>query len=190
MEKFRSFSFQAEYWHIFFVWQNQLKLELYFFEVCEDTILVFPCDCVTVLPSIERSKPLFLEREGNPLICWKVISMFHKMVTLHPFIQCHQSWRAVSQLEMSSFEPGAFRIWFFPSHVSGLGVIEIYMLALAWRWIWWAPAIAQNRGRIRDMECQKSRCHVFAFARFNGSTIRFQYSWVGAAKFTIWNVKG
>ena len=55
---------------IFFVWQNQLKLELYFFEVCEDTILVFPCDCVTVLPSIERSKPLFLEREGNPLICW------------------------------------------------------------------------------------------------------------------------
>ena len=156
--------------------KNQLILELYFFEVCKDTILVFPCDCVTVLPPIERSKPLFLEREGNPLICWKVICMFHKMVTFHPFIQCHQSWRAVSQLEMSSFEPGAFRIWFFPSHVSGLGVIEIYMLALAWRWIWWAPAIvsvliseywAQNRGQIHDMECQKSRCHFFVFARFN-----------------------
>ena len=55
-------------------------------------------------------------------------------------------------------------------------VIEIYMLALAWRWIWWAPAIvsvliseywAQNRGQIHDMECQKSRCHFFVFARFN-----------------------
>ena len=90
---------------------------------------------------------------------------------------CHvQSWRAVSQLEVSRFEPGAFRSWFFPSHVSGLGVIEIYMLALAWRWIWWAPAIvsvliseywAQNRGQIHDMECQKSRCHFFVFARFN-----------------------
>ena len=32
-----------------------LKREMYLFEVCEDTILVFPCDCVTVLPSIERS---------------------------------------------------------------------------------------------------------------------------------------
>ena len=86
------------------------------------------------------------------------------------------SWRAVSQLEVSRFEPGAFRSWFFPSHVSGLGVIEIYMLALAWRWIWWAPVIvsiliseywAQNRGQIHDMECQKSRCHFFVFARFN-----------------------
>ena len=75
-------------------------------------------------------------------------------------------------------------------------VIEIYMLALAWRWIWWAPAIvsvliseywAKNRGQIHDMECQKSRCHFFVFARFN---YIFQYSWVGAAKFTIWNVKG
>lgn len=36
---------------------------------------------------------------------------------------CHvQSWRAVSQLEVSRFEPGAFRSWFFPSHVSGLGL--------------------------------------------------------------------
>ena len=94
----------------------------------------------------------------------------------HPWSVGVWSWRAVSQLEVSRFEPGAFRSWFFPSHVSGLGVIEIYMLALAWRWIWWAPAIvsvliseywAKNRGQIHDMECQKSRCHFFVFARFN-----------------------
>ena len=40
------------------------------FGVCEETILLFPCDCVAVLPNfIEKSKPLLLEREGSPLIC-------------------------------------------------------------------------------------------------------------------------
>ena len=44
----------------------RLKLGIDFFDVCEDIILEFPCDCVAVLPSIERSKPLLFERQGIP----------------------------------------------------------------------------------------------------------------------------
>ena len=112
--------------------------------------------------------------------CWSHLPYFHMYIYIYihvcvfkyiwSFVTCSfpargvQVWaRGIQELVLPI---ACFRTW----------VIEIYMLALAWRWIWWAPAIvsvliseywAQNRGQIHDMECQKSRCHFFVFARFN-----------------------
>ena len=57
VEIFRSWS-QAEYLSFLLCGKTCLKLEIYWFGVRDDTILVFSCDCVAVLHPIERDGPL------------------------------------------------------------------------------------------------------------------------------------
>ena len=59
VEKFKSCGSQAEYLSFLLCGEINLQLEIYCFEVGEDTILVFPCDCVAVLHPNERSEPCF-----------------------------------------------------------------------------------------------------------------------------------
>ena len=65
VEKFKSCSSQAEYSSFLLCGKIHLQLEIDCFEVWEDTILVFPCDCVAVLHPNERSEPFFEQHNPN-----------------------------------------------------------------------------------------------------------------------------
>ena len=65
VEKFKSCSSQAEYLSFLLCGKTNLQVDIYCFEVWEDTILVFPCDCVAVLHPNERSEPFFEQHNPN-----------------------------------------------------------------------------------------------------------------------------
>ena len=65
VEKFKSCSSQAEYLSFLVCGKTNLQVDIYCFEVWEDTILVFPCDCVAVLHPNERSEPFFEQHNPN-----------------------------------------------------------------------------------------------------------------------------